>query len=654
MPGALLAEVSLSFGERRLLDNISFSVAPGQKIALTGANGSGKTTLLRILAGQIKADSGRAQLEKNTRVAYLPQSGHSVAGCSVYEEVEKSYFREKRLEKHLKRLEEDLGEVTESSFDSAAGRLLESQHDLQERLQASGYYQRRTYIMRVLAGLGFKDEDWQRRVEKFSEGWQMRIALARVLCERADILLLDEPTNYLDLEARDWLEGYLQTSAAGLVLVSHDRYFLDVIVGGVAELYLSKLTVYSGSFSDYERKRGQMLARIAREYQQQQEEIARIESFVRRFRSNASKARLVQSRIKHLEQIQRIEPPPSLPDLHFSFPPAPHSGKLPLTLQGVGKRYDEQRVLAEVDLELARGDKLVLLGPNGAGKSTLMRVMAGREPPDEGTLRYAGGVTCGYFSPEVSDHLEAGGSVLEMLESWAPTDLIPRLRSLLGAFLFRGNDVYKSVSVLSGGEKSRLALLRLLLSPANLLFLDEPTNHLDLTSKDVLLRALQEYQGTLVFTSHDRYFIAALATRVLDLREGRPRLYPGDYAYYQWRRENEAAAETAAGAAGPPAAGSGAVEPERGNSARRQEKQLKTLERRLKREEEEIMDGLEALHRQAAELEQLMSRPEVYQDGERMRKVKRELAETRKQEEILQQRWEGLVAEQQALREGGE
>jgi ATP-binding cassette subfamily F protein 3 len=655
MPGAMLAEVSLSFGDRRLLDSISLQVAPGQKIALTGANGSGKTTLLRILAGQIRADSGRAVLEKDTRVAYLPQSGAGETGCSVYEEAEKGYFREKALEEQLKQAEEELGEVTESSFDSAAGRLLEKHHALQERLQASGYYQRRAAVMRVLAGLGFREEDARQRVETFSEGWRMRVALARVLCERADILLLDEPTNYLDLEARDWLEEYLRDSQAGLVLVSHDRYFLDVTVAAVAELYLGKLTLYPGSFSDYERKRGQVLARIAREYQQQQEEIERIESFVRRFRSNASKARLVQSRIKRLEQMQRREPPPSQPDLHFSFPPAPHSGKLPLILEGVGKRYDRLQVLEDVKLELARGEKLVLLGPNGAGKSTLMRVMAGREPPDEGTLRYAAGVSSGYFSPEVSDHLESGAGVLELLESWAPTDLIPRLRSLLGAFLFRGNDVYKPVTVLSGGEKSRLALLRLLLSPANLLFLDEPTNHLDLGSKDVLLRALRDYQGTLVFTSHDRHFIASLATRVLEMRDGRARLYPGDYAYYRWRREQEAAAEGAAAAKpAPPAARPepGAAGPGTGG-ARREEKQLKSRLRRLLREEEEIVARLEGLHHRAAELEQRMSREEVYRDGELMRALQRELAENREREELLQQQWERLEAEKQELRADG-
>jgi ATP-binding cassette subfamily F protein 3 len=658
MPGALLVEASLSFGERRLLDRVSFTVASGQKIALTGANGSGKTTLLRILAGQIKADSGRVSSDKDTRIAYLPQSGLSVSGCSVYEEAEKGYFREKRLQERLGKLEEELGEVTEASFGTAAGRLLDSHHALQEQLQASGYHQRRTYIMRVLAGLGFKSEDCRRRAEKFSEGWQMRIALARVLCERADILLLDEPTNYLDLEARDWLEEFLRDSEAGLVLVSHDRYFLDVTVSAVAELYLGRLTLYPGNFSDYERKRGQELARIAREYQRQQEEIARIESFVSRFRSNASKARLVQSRIKHLEQIKRIEPPPSLPDLRFSFPPAPRSGKLPLILEGVGKRYDDLQVLAGVEMELVRGDKLVLLGPNGAGKSTLMRIMAGLEPPDEGILRYAGGVSSGYFSPEVSDRLETGGSVLELLESWAPTDLIPRLRSLLGAFLFRGNDVYKAVAVLSGGEKSRLALLRLLLSPVNLLFLDEPTNHLDLTSKDVLLRALQDYQGTLVFTSHDRSFIAALATRVLDLREGRPRLYPGDYDYYRWRLEQEAAEavpSTGVPTRGSPAAdpGPGGGEPAGSRDARRQEKQLKSSLRRLVREEEEIVTRLETLHAQAAELEERMARREVYRDGELMREAKLKLEETRAQEELLQGRWERLVSEQQALAESG-
>jgi len=676
MPGATLTEVSLSFGARQLFHGVNLRVEPGRKIALTGANGSGKTTLLRILAGRLKADSGQVRLEKDTRIAYLPQSGSGEEGASVYEEAEKGWFREAEMERKLHTLEEELGEITESSFGTAAGRLLERQHVLQEELQTSGYYQRRVRIMGVLAGLGFAPEDYRRPLATFSEGWRMRAALARVLCERADILLLDEPTNYLDLEARNWLEEFLIDSAAGLVLVSHDRYFLDVTVGAVAELYLGRLNLYPGSYSDYEARRGRELEQIAREYQQQQEEIARIESFVRRFRYNASKARLVQSRVKRLEQMQRIEPPPSLPNLHFAFPPAPRSGKLPLILENLGKQYNGVRVLTDVGLELSRGEKLVLLGPNGAGKSTLMRLMAGLEPPDEGVMRYAAGVEKGYFSPEVSDHLEANGNILELMEAWAPTDLVPRLRSLLGAFLFRGEEAYKPVSVLSGGESSRLALLRLLLSPANLLFLDEPTNHLDLTSKDVLLRALKDYQGTLVFTSHDRHFIASLATRVLELRAGKARLYPGDYDYYLWRKEQEAtgaegvtgdaraagaegvtgdAAQAAAQAAageGKPAENGAAAGANNGKHARREEKELKRQARRLAREEEEVLARLEELHLQAAELEWAMSREEVYRDGKAMRKVKQELAENRRQEELLQQRWESLEAEQQALPAG--
>ena len=406
-------------------------------------------------------------------------------------------------------------------------RLLERHQELAERLEQSGYARRRERIERVLAGLGFAREEFGKPVGEFSQGWRMRIGLARVLCEQADILLLDEPTNYLDLEARTWLEQYLRDTPAGVLVVSHDRWFLDTTADTVAELYGGKLTLYPGSFSAYERRREAELAQIEAAYERQQEEIARMEVFIRRFRYKASKARQVQSRLGQLERVARIQPPPVQKRIHFHFPDPPHGGNLALRLQGLGKAYGDKRLFRGLDLELSRGEKLALVGPNGAGKSTLMRLLARQEPPSEGAVVHGAGLSLGYYSPDHPEELSGTESVLERVESWAPTHLIPQLRSLLGAFLFRDDEVFKPVGVLSGGEKSRLALLSLLLHPVNCLFLDEPTNHLDLLSKDVLLDALVRYPGTLVFVSHDRYFIEKLATRVLELEGGRARVFPG-------------------------------------------------------------------------------------------------------------------------------
>ncbi|MBN1836474.1 MAG: ABC-F family ATP-binding cassette domain-containing protein, partial [Spirochaetales bacterium] len=524
----------------------------------------------------------------------------------------------------------------------------------EEALAASGYARRAETIERVLAGLGFARSELERGVGTLSQGWRMRVGLARVLCEGADLLLLDEPTNFLDLEARDWLEGYLRDSRAGVLLVSHDRYFLDTTVQSVAELYQGSLREYPGRYSAYEERRRRELEQAAEAYERQQQEIARMESFVRRFRYNASKARLVQSRVRALERLEHLEPPPVRPVMHFRFPSPPQGSALCLKLEGVSKRYGETPALQAVDVEVSRGDKWALVGPNGAGKSTLMRIMAGLEAADQGVVSRGRNVRTGYFSPERLEELEFAGSVLELAESWAPTELVPSVRGLLGAFLFRDDEVYKSVGVLSGGEKSRLALLRLLLAPVNLLFLDEPTNHLDLISKDVLLDALQRYPGTVVFVSHDRQFIEALADRVLELQAGRARSFPGDFEYYRWRKEQETREGVAADRGGAAGAAAAAQEPAPGESSgaqrfRREIKQQQAELRRLQREEEQLLHRLEELGGERARLEQELTREEVYRDGEQVRRIKAALEANLEEQERLGRRWEQVESSQRAL-----
>jgi ATP-binding cassette subfamily F protein 3 len=648
MPPVIMMEASLAFGERNILKSINLNLPKGRKLALAGANGSGKTTLMRILIGELKPDLGTVVREKNTRISYMPQSGSGgTAGrssslsldprCTVYEHVEKAFAAEAGQEQELRAAEHELGKHRESSPELT--RLLERHQDLQEQLELSGYYRRAEVEDRVLQGLGFGRDEFDQPIGSFSQGWQMRISLARVLCEGADLLLLDEPTNFLDLEARIWLEGFLQETAAGVLVVSHDRYFLDITVNEVAELYQGNLTIYPGSFSSYERRRIQELAQIAEAYEQQQEEIARAEQFIRRFRYKATKARQVQSRVKALERLERIEAPPVHKTLHFSFPEAPRSGRLGAQIDDLYKTYGGKTVFAAAGLTLSRGEKWALVGPNGVGKSTLMRLMAGREKADSGTIRYGSGVQVGYYCPEEVERLEEASTIEELVTDWAPTEMVPHLRSLLGAFLFRGDDVYKAVAVLSGGEKSRLALLRLLLQPTNLLFLDEPTNHLDLQSKDILLDALKRYSGTVVFVSHDRNFIDALADRVAEVGGGQIRPYPGDYAYYLWRKNQE---EQPAPRSGPSRSAESFTAPESAQVLREQSKAQKRELRRLEREEEQLLATMEELDEEGARLEHLLAQEAVYRDGQRVREIKEQLETITNRRERLMSRWESV------------
>ncbi|MGA2763246.1 MAG: ABC-F family ATP-binding cassette domain-containing protein [Spirochaetia bacterium] len=638
MPLVSLSGVSVSFGERRLLDAVNLTVSSGSRMALVGPNGSGKTTLMRIMAGQVSADAGSVVLEKETRVSYVPQSGAAHSSCTLFQEAEKAFDREARLVEEMRGLEEELGRL--SPGEAAAEGLIWKHHHLQETLGSSGYYSRTEAVQRVLTGLGFHSEDRERECSTFSAGWQMRIALARAILERPDILLLDEPTNYLDIEARAWLSGFLADFSGGLLLVSHDRWFLDAVVTSVAEIFMARLSVFTGNYSHYEEARSRELASLQERWRLQQEEIARTESFIAKFRYNASKARLVQSRITALEKLERIEVPPVVKTIHFSFPPPPHAGKVVMSASQLAKSYGDQPVFRGVDLEVSRGEKLLVVGVNGAGKSTLLRLLSGREDPDEGSLRWGAGVVRAYYSQESADSWSTSRHVAEEVESVAPTQLIPQVRTLLGAFLFRGDEVFKSVSVLSGGEKSRLSLLMLLLSPSNLLILDEPTNHLDLASKDVLLGALKDFPGTVIFVSHDRHFMSNLATRVVEMKAGAARHFPGDYEYYL-------AKSAAEDGENPLAAARAAAVQEKSPTVtqvqRQEEKRMKSALRALEREEEEILAALDELETARRETENTMALPEVYSDGQRMRELGKAHEENVRKHEEEARRWEEVA-----------
>lgn len=633
--------ISLAFGDRDILTDAALFLASGTKAALAGPNGVGKTTLLKIITGVQAPDSGDRAVQKGTRISYLPQAGAFFSGCSVYEEAEKAYSAIEALVKERDSISHQLETIKEGSKELDS--LLESYQHLEDSISDSGYWHRQDRIREVLEGLGFDQKELDRRIEELSGGWQMRIALAKVILENPDIMLLDEPTNYLDLEARDWLESFLVNYKGGYVVVSHDRSFLDATIKEVYELWNGKLSRYPGSYSAYEQRRKQELEQLYKSWQEQQEEIARIEDFIRRFRYKPTKAAQVQSRIKMLEKIEPIIIPENMKKVHFTFPPAPHSGKIALSIENLKKSYDNRQVVDELSITIDAGKKIAFVGKNGSGKSTLMRLIARVDTDYEGQLKLGSGISVAYFSQDVSDALNEALTVEEeALSSWTgalgPSDSGSRLRTMLGAFLFRGDDIKKRVSVLSGGERARLALLKLLLKPANLLVLDEPTNHLDLDSKDVLLDALKRFDGTVLFVSHDRFFIEGLADMVLELSCGTtPRLYYGNYTYYLGKKAELLSAQEAfngsphpktttnndAGSAMANAVKSVALD---SRTARQLDKNRKTELAKLKRREEEIILALENLDKDKHKSLHDMTIPENYSDGEKIKALQQKLA----------------------------
>lgn len=644
MPFIQLSKISLAFGDRDILKDITLILTAGTKAALTGANGCGKSTLMKIVAGQIKADSGDIASEKDTSIAYLPQSGIVHKGKTLAEEAETAFAYGYDI---IKAMDETGEKMKTEKDEQKLIALANDYHALQTRLENSGWNSKKGLIDETLRGLGFSSADFNKNTEEFSGGWQMRIALAKVLLQNADIIVLDEPTNYLDIEARSWLELWLKKFKGGFLLVSHDRYFLDQTVTETYELFKGTLKKYKGTYSDYERIRAIEVEGLIKAYEQQQEEIAKTEDFIRKFRYTESRAALVQDRIRRLEKMERIELPEHLKKIRFSFPPAPHSGKIVLQAEGISKAYSQtggvHRVIENLDLTVEKGERLVLAGKNGAGKSTLLRILAGEDKNFTGSLKEGAGVKMGYFSQDESETITGNESIIDLLERSAPTDLVPKLYDMLAAFLFRGDDIYKSLSVLSGGEKSRLALLLLLLKPLNLLILDEPTNHLDLHSKDVLLDALKRFDGTVVFVSHDKGFIQDLATRVLELKadeEGlnpsRIRNFPGTYDYYLYRIEQEEA-EDKNGAVGK----TDNTNPSKtsANLSYEEQKRLRSERRKLEKEEERLLNEIEKCETEIAENEALLAEPEVYSNGEKSRAVQKKIEELRARAEELSESW---------------
>ena len=612
--------ITLQFGERCLLDEVTFHIGPHDRVGLVGSNGAGKSTLLRILLGENTPDTGIITRAKYVTVGYLPQEGTSLTGRTLYAEVESVFADIIKTQNDLQAVQEAM--AVEPPDSPAAAELLEIYGELQHKLEASDGFRMQSAIEKVLTGLGFRTADFTRMTDEFSGGWQMRIALAKLLLQQPSLLLLDEPTNHLDLDSLEWLEEYLQAYEGAVMLVSHDRRFLDTMTTRTFELTGGELIEYAGNYTFSMKAREERRLHLEAAWRNQQQQIKQTERFIERFRYKATKARQVQSRIKALEKIERVELEDEENEIRFTFPPAPSSGRVMMTLRRIVKHYDELEVFNGVDFEVDRGDRIAFVGVNGAGKSTLARIIAGVEPYDSGERLPGHNVSISYFAQHQAEELNPTFDVLQTVEAVASGDIRSRLRSLLGSFLFTGDDVFKKVSVLSGGEKSRLALAKMLLVPSNLIVLDEPTNHLDMRSKAVLQEALAEFEGSLIVVSHDRDFLDPLVTKVVEFREGAIRTYLGSVSEYLAARHREAAA--AAAPAGPQAATTPTpVASDRDRKRReaeiRQEryKKVNPLQKKLEVVEKKIA----TLEAEKADLEETMVDPERYKGPEKIREV---------------------------------
>jgi ATP-binding cassette subfamily F protein 3 len=533
------------FGARTLFEGLNWVVNDGERVGLVGANGTGKSTLLKVLAGIETLDDGSYFASKGMTTGYLPQDGLKLSGRTVMEECLSVFGHLLEIEKEMEALTHQMAELDPNG--DAYQQVTDRYNRIETEFQHSDGYALEAQAGTVLSGLGFSREDMNRPAEEFSGGWQMRLGLAKLLLIKPRLLLLDEPTNHLDLEARNWLEDYLKEYPFAFVVVSHDRYFLDVAVNKILEIWNRRTYFYTGNYDRYLTQKTERRTQLEAAYRNQQERIHHLETFINRFRYQATKAKQVQSRIKELEKIERIELPAEEKTIHFSFPQPRASGRMVAEFDNVAKSYGDKHVFSGVRFVINRGDRVALVGVNGAGKSTLIKLLAGAETVTRGEFRLGHNVEVDYFAQDQYQALDPSARLIDDLSSIAPAAVSDqtRLRTLLGCFLFSDDDVFKRIGVLSGGERNRYALARMLLQPPNFLLLDEPTNHLDLQAKDVLLEALRKFTGTVVFVSHDRYFIDKLATRIFQIEDGELYDYPGNYEDFLWQRQRREAGELA-------------------------------------------------------------------------------------------------------------
>ena len=647
----------VEYGARVLFDDLSFSVQPRERIAFAGHNGAGKSTLMKCVAGVIKPSSGAIHSPKGTRFGYLPQEGIHVRGRTLWQETESAFGETLALREKIDRLSAELEKLDPRS--SPYGDLLEEIGELELLLDDTDPARMKPRIESVLKGLGFKTKDFTRDCSEFSGGWQMRIAMAKLFLQEPEVLLLDEPTNHLDIDTQVWVEQYLVTYPGAILLISHDRALLDTLCTRTIAFSNGRAEEYAGNFSYFERESVIRKETQLKQYESQQREINEIQRFIDRFRASANKATLVQSRIKMLDKIVRI-PQPERADavMNFKFPPPPNSGQMVAKLEKVSKAYGPIRIFDGFDFEIQKGEKFAIVGPNGAGKSTFCRLITGQEEPDTGSHGFGHKVATSFFSQNHADELDPEKTVLETVEAAASRESMPHARNLLGCFLFRGDDVFKKVGVLSGGERSRVALVCMLLRPANFLILDEPTNHLDMQSQDVLQRALIDYPGSVMIVSHNRTFLDALVTKTLEFRPGEhPRLYAGNITYYL----EKSAEERSGVAVSKPAPSVTASTPQKNSVPGVNRKEQRRLEAEARELKSKVLKPLEAefetLEIKIAELESAqasltasLSSEEVAGDSAKLRETTNAVSKLTTALETAYTRWGALSEEIERVR----
>ncbi|MFH1866306.1 MAG: ABC-F family ATP-binding cassette domain-containing protein [Candidatus Eisenbacteria bacterium] len=647
-----LESASISFAGKPLFKDLNWRVGDTDRVGLVGANGSGKTTLLRLIEGKLTPDSGRVTSSKGTTYGYLPQEGLTLSGRTLFDEVLTVFGDLSRIEERMRALEHEMATLPDEG--SMHDRVLREYAVLQHEFEARDGFTIDARAAEVLSGLGFAESDRSRLTDEFSGGWQMRIALAKLLLLRPTVLLLDEPTNHLDLESIVWLEDYLSAYPGAVVLVSHDRSFLDRVVSRISELGVEGLVDYHGGYASFQEQREKRRETLAATRRQQERQIAHLQRFIDTFRADKTKRALVTSRAKMIERIELVEVPRDKRAMHFQFPQPARAGAVAVALKGVRQAYGDNVIFDGLDLEILRGDRVVLVGVNGAGKSTLMKIIAGRVKLAAGEVKLGSNVAMQYFGQDPGRELGHRNTVLGEVQSVSPDEMRPRLRGLLGAFLFSGDDVEKKVGVLSGGEKSRLVFAKMLLNPANLLLLDEPTNHLDVLSREVLEQALRRYEGTICFVSHDRAFMNAIATKVIEVRDGHVRTYLGSYSDYLWKKEQERAdaAGTAQAAASSQQADARPPSPAKRTSGpkSKEQKRREAGERArasgtkadVRKERRKVLDEIAKGEKRLENIEIALLDPSVHTDGKKTKSLVTEQRALKALIDELYERWAAL------------
>lgn len=635
-----------SYGVDLILDNISFQINEGDRVALVGRNGSGKSTLFKIIVGEIPYDQGNCIMPKNTTIGYLSQHLDLNEENSLWNELLEIFSPLIQMETELRNLENKISRVSSINDPEKLNSLMEKYGHLQEEFQKQNGYEYPSQIRGILNGLGFKEADYQRQIKQFSGGQKTRIALAKLLLKQPDILLLDEPTNYLDLETTEWLEAFLSNYPHTLFMISHDRYFLDKLVNQVFELENKKLTLYQSNYSDYVRHKKENIQIAQHHYEQQQKEIQRQEEIIAKYRSfNREKSiKKAESRQKMLDKMERIQAPTTqLPTLRFKIQPQTKSGRDILRVENLSKFFGEKKLFSDVSFQVYRQDHIGIIGPNGAGKSTLFKTILEEISPDEGKIIWGHNVYPSYYD-QLQDSLNKNNTILQEVWSVKPSASQIEIRNILGAFLFSGDDVFKSISSLSGGEKSRVSLAKLMLSEANLLFMDEPTNHLDIATKEVLENALCQYEGTLMVISHDRYFLNKVANKIYKMGQGTIEEYLGNYEYYVEKIKQQQLLEESEKTQ--PIINKTQLKQER-KKARENHQLIKKQQQKIKDLENKISD----LEQRISETELMMCQPDFYHNNEKALKITKEYEVAKGQLKVIMDQWEEEMIQLEEMKE---